>query len=247
MLLPTVRPGLILLLLFALIGTPSQAFTPPPPVPVYLAALAEVETSAEPVSMEALLAAAEAVQDALMYIEPDGERAWMETLELADFATLREQLRGIRLARGFDVYAQPDPNFLSELAQRQGLPADRAFFRVYRRSWKPDGVPDYLRLVPGKVTPCVRFGEGVVGDLYAEWRDFQAQFPQAYRDTVTQWVRDLEEVVELGTCACGGQQAVEEELSSFVNRFPGSPARAGILARLQELEDDPERRPVNCR
>lgn len=218
----------------------------PPAVTAYLAALSNVEEADPPVSMEPLFAAAEAAQDELMQVDPAAQKAWMEALSEEDYAYLAQQLRGLRLARGRDVYAQPDPNFLSELAQRQGRPEDRDFFRVYRASWGFNMVPSYLRLTT-RVAPCVRFGEGLIAPLYERWRTFRAQYPQAYPAYTAQAVRDLEEAVELGTCACGGADSVEQELSAFVSRFPDTPSRPAILARLQELEDDPERRPVQCR
>ena len=218
----------------------------PPAVSSYLDQLATVEEADPPISMEALFEAAAAAQDELMRIDVDADRAWLETLDRDAYNALSERLRGLRLSRGRDVYAQPDPLFLSELAQRLGRAEDRDFFRVYRRSWNADLIPSYLRLT-SRVTPCVRFGESVIADLYAGWRGFLREHPAAYAAYARQSVRDLEEVVELGTCACGGVDSVEQELSGFVSRFPDTPARPAILARLQELEDDPDRRPVQCR
>ena len=219
----------------------------PPVVNAYLDTLVAVEEADPPVSLEPLLQAAEEAQEELMRIGGGGQEAWIETLDEDAFASLSQQLRGLRLSRGREVYAQPDPNFLSELAQRQGRPEDRDFFRMYRKSWSSNLVPSYLRLVANRVTPCVRFGENVIPDLYDGWRAFRLRYPLAYMAYSEQSVRDLEEAVELGTCACGGRDTVEQELSAFVTRFPDTPSRPAILARLQELEDDPERRPVQCR
>ncbi len=219
----------------------------PTAVQAYLDTLNAVEEADPPVSMEALFAASEAAQDELMHIGgAGGSETWIEGLGPEEYTALSQQLRGFRLSRGRDVYAQPDPNFLSELAQRQGRPEDRDFFRIYRRSWGVDLVPSYLRLTT-RVSPCVRFSEGIIPDLYDAWRGFRSRYPEAYTAYATQSVRDLEEAVELGTCACGVHETVEQELSGFVTRFPDTPARPAILARLQELEDDPERHPVQCR
>ena len=219
----------------------------PPAVNAYLDALVAVEEADPPASLEPLLQAAEEAQEELMRIDGSGQEAWIETLDEDDFASLSQQLRGLRLSRGRDVYAQPDPNFLSELAQRPGRPEDRDFFRMYRRSWSSNLVPSYLQLVANRATPCVRFGENVIPDLYDGWRSYRLRYPLAYMAYTEQSVRDLQEAVELGTCACGGRDSVEQELSGFVTRFPDTPSRPAILARLQELEDDPERRPIQCR
>lgn len=216
----------------------------PEPVNRYLETLQLVENAPEPVSLEPLFAAAEQVQNTAMLIE--GDLAWLETLSDSEFAALTQALRGMRLSRGYDVYAQPDPEFFKQLSQAHGYAADRAFFLQYRRSWDDDLIPIYLRLT-SRVAPCVRFSEGVIADLYLGWLTYHRQYADSYTAYTDQSIKDLEEVVELGTCACGGQDSVEYELSGFLARFPQSPVRSGVLNRLQQLEDDPDMRPVNCR
>lgn len=232
------------LLLWGLSLPSARASDWPASVTRYLEQLHQVETATEPASLEGLFTKAGSIQDAVMLIK--GDQAWLETLDEAEFRSLSRALRGMRVSRGYDVYAQPDPDFWLALAQKHGLDADRAFFRVYRRSWGDDLIPTYLRLT-ARVSPCVRFNENVIQDLYADWTAFRVGHPEAYVDAASQAVLDLEEVVQLGTCACGNQDSVERELHGFVRRFPQSPAKAGILRRLQQLEDDPTKLPVNCR
>lgn len=223
---------------------PALAAGWPEPVDRYLETLMQVENAPEPVSLEPLFAYAEQVQNTAMLIE--GDLAWLETLSDSDFTALSQALRGLRLSRSYDVYAQPDPVFFDQLAQAHGHAADRAFFAQYRLSWGEDLIPSYLRLT-SRIAPCVRFSEGVISDLYMGWLSFRRQFPESYTAYADQSAQDLEEVVELGACACGGQDSVEHELSAFLTRFPQSPAKSGVLSRLQQLEDDPDRRPVHCR
>lgn len=210
----------------------------------YLEQLHAIEAAAAPSSLEALFVAAEAVQDEVMHIEQ--EQAWLETLSDSDFRALSDALRGLRLSRGYDIYAQPDPEFLLQLAESHGRAEDRAFFALYRRSWGDDLMPAYLRQT-SRIAPCVRFGEGIIPDLYAVWSGFRRHHPLAYATYASQSVEDIEETVALGTCACGNEDSVERELSGFLNRFPGAPSRTAILDRLQQLEDDPDSRPVSCR
>lgn len=231
-------------LIFLSAAAPALAAGWPQPMSRYVETLRLVEDAPEPVSLEPLFALAEQVQDAAMLI--DGDLAWLETLSDSDFAALSQALRGLRLSRGYDVYAQPDPDFLEQLAVAHGHAVDRIFFVLYRRSWGDDLVPSYLRLT-SKIAPCVRFSEGVIADLYWEWLNFRRKYPLAYTVYADQSIKDLEEVVVLGTCACGGQDSVEFELTAFLTRFPQSPARPGILNRLQQLEDEPDMRPVQCR
>lgn len=231
-----------LLLLFPLLAT---AHTLPAAAQAYLETLRQVESAKPPVSLEPLLAAAREAETALMTIE-DGDRAWIETLSDADFTALQQQLRGLRLSRGVDVYAMPDDAFLLQLAQARGRPEDQAFFKIYDRLWGPELVPSYLQL-GSRPTPCVRFGEDVLPGLYEDWRGYARQYPTAYREYTQQTVADLEEAVALGVCTCSDDQAVVRELSSFIQRFPDTPVKGKVKDRLQELKTHPDRRPVYCR
>ncbi|MGH8516009.1 MAG: hypothetical protein ACREUE_00980 [Panacagrimonas sp.] len=218
----------------------------PSEVAAFRDALDAVETADPPVEMESLFLAATALQQALMRGDPVTGRVWLQDLDGTDIAALSDMLRGMRLARGPIPYALPDALFLSELAQRQGRPEDRRFFRYYRQSWGLDPMPAWLRRT-SRVLPCIRYGEGVMGDLYEAWLGFARDYPAAYIDYVRLMLGEIEQAVAQGGCACGGEDTVEQELSEFVTRFPNTQVRPAILARLQELEDDPERRPVQCR
>ncbi|MGV2480094.1 UNVERIFIED_CONTAM: hypothetical protein IGO34_25160, partial [Salmonella enterica subsp. enterica serovar Weltevreden] len=76
---------------------------------------------------------------------------------------------------------------------------------------------------------------------------FAKQYPQAYTAFAQQTLLDLEEVSELGTCACRDADSVERELAGFVQQFPQSPATPKARKRLVELKENPDWRPVHCR
>ena len=217
----------------------------PDAVRAYVAALAAVEHARTPVSLEPLLAAAEAAQDALMRLH-DGDRAVIEVYSNAEFARLKAKLRGLQLSRGYDVYAQPDGAWLLQLAQAHGLPQDQEFFRLYRAYWTAEQVPRYLSLGQ-RATPCVRFGEGIMPDVYLEWRNYAARYPGAYVAFTRQVLSDLEEAEALGVCSCGDEDSVMRELGGFMQRFPQSPVAEKVRARLVELKEQPYLRPVHCR
>lgn len=238
------------LLLMACASTPRPATSANGPElaerRAYLAALASVESATAPVSLEPLLARAEALQDALMQFETD-DRARLEGYDEPTYAALQAELRGLRLSRGTDIYAQPDPDVLLALAETHGRSEDREFFRLYRDYWTAELLPRYLE-VGTRPTPCVRFGDEVLCPMYARWSDYAARHPQAYRAFVGQTLADLEEAVALGVCTCrGDEQVVKQELGSFLQRFPQTPVAAQIGERLRELDEDPYRRPVHCR
>ncbi|MES2885298.1 MAG: hypothetical protein V4709_10865 [Pseudomonadota bacterium] len=216
----------------------------PAPVVEYLAALAAVEKSKAPISLEALFDRAEGAQAALMSIT--GEVAVLERYSAAEFAALQAQLRGLTLHRELDIYAQPEPPFFLALAKAHGLPSDVAFFTQYAATWGPDLVPVYLKLRP-QPTPCVRFGEGRIAPLYASWKAFATQHPTAYAGHSAQMLADLEEALALGTCACDGLESVRAEQAAFLKQFPDAAKAAEITARREQLARDPDVLPVNCR
>ncbi len=224
--------------------TASPSGLVPIAVTAYLDTLAAVEKSAAPTSLEPLFERAEAAQTALM--EVIGEQALLERLDASAFAALQAAVRGLRVHREIDIYAQPEPVFFLTLAKAHGRPEDIAFFERYAQSWGEDLIPVYLKLRP-QPTPCVRFGEGRIAPLYAAWQDYRAQYPAAYSRHVQQNLRDLEEAVALGTCACEGLASVQREQADFIQRFPDNPQAAAIKARAAQLASDPDVLPVNCR
>lgn len=233
-------------LLLALTLTPAMATTETPPaLDRYVAELQQVEAAQQPVSLEPLFAASDEAQSAMMTLV-DGDRAWIETLDEAAFERLQQTLRGMHLARGYDIYTQPDGAWFAQLAERHGRAEDRAFFALYRDFWDAENIPKYLAL-GRRATPCVRFGDDIIPTLYMQWGEFAQRYPQAYRGFTQQMLSDLEEAVALGVCTCTDAAAVEKELTGFVQRFPQTPVAAQVRNRLQELKDDPERRPVHCR
>ncbi len=228
----------------AALASPAAAPASPAAVVAYLAALTAVEQARAPVSLEALFDQAEAAQAALM--EVTGEQAVLERYSDTEFAALQAQVRGLKLHRELDIYAQPEPAFFLALAKAHGLPADIAFFEQYAATWGPDLVPVYLKLRP-QPSPCVRFGEGLIGALYAGWQQYAAAHAGHYAARVVQNLADLEEAVALGTCACAGLETVRSEQAEFLKRFPDTPKTAEIKARREQLVTDPDVLPVNCR
>ena len=217
----------------------------PAAVDAYVTELSKVEHATGPITLEPLLAAAEEAQDALMLIQ-DGDHAWLDVLSETEYVALKVELRGLKLSRGFDTYAQPDGQFLFKLAKAHGRREDQAFFQLYSRFWTPEQLPQYLSM--GKTTtPCVRFGPGIVTNLYANWTAFASSYPQAYPAFTKQTLQDLEEAVSLGVCACGNEASVTRELKGFLKRFPQTAVASQISTRLQELKDNPNLHPVHCR
>ncbi len=236
----------ILAVSFLTVASIAQARALPEPVTAYIAELDRVEKSTTPVSMEPLFAAADAAGTALIHIESNDAKVYMDVFSDAEFAELQSKLRGIQLSRGEEVYAQPDGRVLEPIAIAHGRPADIAFFRIYRELWGETLFPIYLKPLP-QPTPCVRLGEGIIPELYENWLAYARKFPDAYTATVQQTIQDLEETEVEGVCACGDAESVLKEQGSFLKRYPKTPRAAQIRARMHQLKTDPDKRPLHCR
>lgn len=214
----------------------------PPSVATYLEKVASAGKPGPMASLEPVYDAALAVQNDLMTISKD--LAWIEYLSDADFAKLRSRLKGFVLSRGVDIFADPDPKFFRELAEQHGEPADLAFFNLLEKSLAADYLPIYVKSQGRGV--CVRYGENVIQPYYAGWLDYLHQSPARYKLKVAQSIADLEDAVGLGTCACGDIDSVQQELKSFVNRFPTAGINGKVRDRIEQLDKDPWKLPVHC-
>ncbi|ROH93049.1 hypothetical protein ED208_00485 [Stagnimonas aquatica] len=245
------RPLAAFALLCAL-GLPAAAQTPTPAPTAsqaeqdYLAELARVEAATAPQSLEPLLEKAEAVQGALMDIPADmGGEAVIERYSEPEFSALQARLRGIHLQRGMEIFVQPLPAFFSALAAAHGRPADQAYFALYQAYWGEQLFPVYMQ-PRALVVGCVKYGDGLLNRLYGDWLRYAKTYPEAYRASVQQMLKDFEEVFALGTCACGDRAGVVRELQQFSREHPRSPAAPAATQRWRELKAHTEKLPVSC-
>lgn len=221
----------------------------PAALAAYLEELERVEQSAHPQSLEPLFIKAGQAQDALMQIDgsfAEGDFAYIEKLSEAEYAAIKLRMRGFILAREGAIYAQPDPAVLLDLALAHGTPADQAFFQLHRNFWGASLFPIYLKS-KGDVSGCVRYGEGIVVELYEDWQRYARSYPGQYTEVVRQTLADLEDTVALGTCACGDAASVVRELRTFARRYPMSRVRKAALTRVREIENDAMQLPIACR
>lgn len=234
----------LLLSVFLLLGsTIAHAAAALPAWDTYHAELAKVQTASTPVSLAPLYLSLDALQDALMHIANGA--AYIEALSPTELADLQAQTPSLILSQGMDNYAMMNFESLHALAIAHGKPEDIGFFALQIKTRGEDFLPAYL--TPRSPTPCVRFGESVMGNLYQAWLDYQQNYPQAYSTFAQQQVADIEEAVSLGTCACGKADSVLSEQNQFLLRFPNSVAVPAVIKRIDQIKLDPEVSPVNCR
>lgn len=234
------------LLLSLLLALPAGATGILPAEQAYLDELARLESATTPQSLEPLLHKAGAVQDALMTVlEGPGSDSVLERYDAAGYEALQQRLRGLHLQRGLEIFVQPKPRFFADLAERKGRDADRAYFRLYQDYWGENLFPVYME-PRATIMGCVKYGDGLLIKLHADWQRFHQDYPQDYAAEAVQMVRDFEEIFELGTCACGDRNSVIRELQDFTSAHPKNPSAVAARRRWQELKAGDEDLPVHC-
>lgn len=236
------------LLTLLMAGFPALLSATPslPAIDRYEGIYLSVKAAEAPRSLQPLFDAALAVQEALMTLDAT-DYAWLERISDAEAMAVQARLPGLVLHRGYDVHVAIDAPALADFAAAHGKPEDLAFFQGYAQSYSDQALPVYLRFAD-RVAPCVRFGEAILADQYAGWQDFQQRYPQAYAAFVEGWLRDIEDVIRHGTCTCTtSPEPVMASLADFIERFPHTPVRADVEARLRQLREQPHAKPVWCR
>ncbi|CAF2145015.1 unnamed protein product [Rotaria magnacalcarata] len=163
----------------------------PTAVQNYIHLLASTEASTSAVSIAPVYQAALDAQTALMQLTST-EQTVVETLSDSEFENAQNTLRGMVIARGYEIYANPEPNFFAHLAEKHGLPEDISFFQLTAKASGEKQIPAYLK--DRATTPCVRYGEHIITELYENWQRYQRRWPLAYTQIVQQNLTDLEEV-----------------------------------------------------
>ncbi len=171
----------------------------------------------------------------VLVVQPN---APLDLMPEAEYDRLRRDLPGMIVERepggGGMLIVRADAEWFLKTARTHGDAADRAFFVAYRRMY-PNGVwPSYVQQQTDEAG-CTDFEGGRLLALYETWRRFARTHPGRYVRATAVITDDLEREFSKSTCACGGAQSIERELSAFVRRFPRSPAAPAARMRLREL------------
>lgn len=183
------------------------------------------------VGVEGLLRLGEKAADALVQPPPPGETTVLERLNEEEFQVVVLKMKGFIVNRQETVFVEPDPAFFIALANRAGDQASVEFFEAYRKT-KPNGWPAYIEQQTD-YSGCIRYGTLSLVDTYKVWDTYREKYPTRYPQEVTKFVRDIEDDLTEGTCACDDKEAVLREFAAFGRAFP----RAKISVRLREKFD----------
>lgn len=206
----------------------AAAATIPPEVARYQAALRTVQAGAGHKPLQPLfelgMTAAIKLQDNL------------ENLSDEEFASAQARMKGFTLNRDEAVFVIPQIKFFKLLAQKNGLPADVAFFDIYGRT-DPDGnwvFPAFVRQQTD-VTGCTIYDGKLLTSLYRGWLDFRKSYPSDYQPQADDQIARIENALTIDTCACGSEDAVISGLESFAKAFPDQPIAAKVTQRIKVI------------
>jgi hypothetical protein len=229
----------VLSVLFTLLPTQIQkgqsASTMPDEVSVYGRALETIRTKKRSdMNVEQLLALGRKAGDALLKPIPLGGRNALEELSEESFQAVAHKMEGFWVNRQEVLYVEPDASFFLKFARSSGDQASIEFFeafgKTFEHGWKiyHEQQTDY--------SGCIRFGSMSLVNSYAMWSTYRLNHPRRYSGEVQAILKDLEEDLSAGTCACGEKDEVIREFKEFIRAFPRSILAKRLHDRLDQIE-----------
>ena len=100
----------------------------------------------------------------------------------------------------------------------------------------PDANREYIQQQTD-YSGCIRFGTMSLVDCYARWVAYDKKYPNRYASEVKNFLRDIEDVLATGTCACEGKEAVLRELEAFVRAFPSARITMLVRERMNQIRE----------
>lgn len=220
-------------------GTPDAGAgrTPAPRVRAvrdYAAALDRVLRSRGTAPVESLFSLGTRAAESLLVVPTPGGPSLLEALDDSTFLDAQSRMRGFNLWRDEVVVAAPEPSFFLHLARSRGDAADTAFFHALSLTYGPGVSPVYVEQQTD-YSGCTDFGSGRLVSTFEIWNTFVSSHPRRYEAWSRKELQGTEDELTAGTCACGGREAVFQELSSFVRRFPSAAGTPRVRARLKAI------------
>jgi len=200
----------------------------------YEAELARIESGRGRTSLEHLFLLAYSLERTLTMPVRSGGASPLEELSAEEYQELAHRLRGISMNRDEVVFVDPDPAFFRQLGEKKGRTDDRLLMRLYSRTYDGSTWPVYIQQQTD-YSGCTEFGPGKLTKLYGEWSHYRTMHGNRYKPVVAAELGRIQDELLRGTCACGDQDSVVNELRYFLRRHPGSPIARDVRARLEGL------------
>lgn len=183
--------------------------------------------------VEGLLKLGQNASAALVLPARPGEETVLERLSDEELQVVVHKMQGFMVNREEIVYVEPDPAFFLALAKRAHDPASVEFFEAYRKT-KPNVWPVYIDQQTD-YSGCIRFGTLSLVDTYKAWDAYGRKYPTRYAQEAGQFLRDVEETLTGGVCACDDKEGALREFTAFIRAFPRAKITPRLRARVDQL------------
>jgi hypothetical protein len=161
---------------------------------------------------------------------------WDEALARGQMPRKRfeRELPGFHISTGEAIYVVANSKPFLALAKEKGTAVDRRFFELLHKTFQGTATRVYVDHID-EVTGCYQVGSREMFSLYRGWTQFQASYPHAYKETVTEELTQLEQVYVSATCACSSHEVVDAGLEAFLKAFPKARIAPQVRARVEKI------------
>lgn len=181
------------------------------------------------IDVEGLLRLGQKASDALVRSPSPGKADILERLNEEEFQAVVLKMKGFSVNRQETVFVEPDPSFFIALAKRSGDQASVDFFEVQKKTEFA-----YFRQQTD-YNGCYLFGTLSMVDSYTQWITYSKKYPTRYPKEVMNFIRDVEEDLTGGTCACDDKESALREFEAFIRAFPNAKISTRVSERINQI------------
>lgn len=168
----------------------------------------------------------------------------LESLNEADYSTLKRKMKGFVVNRDEVVFIEPDVKFFKKLSAKYGTKADFAFFDLMSRL-KPDSVWAAYIQQQTDYSGCTMYGKGLLTQLYGKLLIFKKNHPASYAGDIDREIKGILAEFTDSPCACGSRADVLKEYRLFIRQFPKD-KNAPIVRKILKSFDKNKEARFNC-
>jgi hypothetical protein len=144
------------------------------------------------------------------------------------------ELPGFHVGTGEAIFVIANSLPFLQLARERGTAADRRFFELLHQTFQGTSTRVYVDQIDD-VTGCYQLGSREMLSLYRGWTQFQARYPNAYKEAAKDELTQLEQTYTSATCACSSHEVVDAGLEAFLKEFPKARIAPQVRARVEKI------------
>ena len=179
--------------------------------------------------IEELLRLGRAASDALVRPTIPGKSDILESLSEKEYQEVIHKMVGFSVNREETVFVEPNPSFFIDLAKHSGDQASIDYFETYKKTnlVYVSQQTDY--------NGCYLFGTLSMVDSFSQWKNYSQKYPNRYQKEVLNSLKEIEDDITSGTCACGDKQSALREFEAFVKLYPNEKITKRIRERVEQI------------